>query len=96
MTVYMLLETGYYHNDFLGAYSSEGEACKALVNCDYPDSITIKAVELDSNTSVPLSEKAKAFIDWFENTIFETPAYRSCSSSELQAIARAVFAEFFA
>lgn len=96
MTVYMLLETGYYHSDFLGAYSSESEACKALVNRDYPDGITIEAVELDSNTSVPLSEKAKAFLDWSGKAIFNTPAYRSCSSSELRAITRAVFAEFFA
>ena len=96
MTVYMLLETGFYHNDFLGAYSSEGEACKALIDRDYQDGITIEAVELDRNTSVPLSEKAKAFLDWFENTIFETPAYSNCSDRELQAIVRAVFAEFFA
>ena len=95
MTVYMLLETGYYHNDFTGVYSSEGEACKALVNLDLPEGVEVRAIELDSNTRMPLSEKAKALLDWFDN-IWNYSAFNDCDSDELQAIARAVFAEFFA
>lgn len=94
MNVYVILETGYYHNDFCGVYSSEEEACKELASLEYPEDYEIEVIELDSNADGSLSARAKALISWLKN-LPANRLYSDCDGEELYAIAQAVFKEFF-